>query len=228
MDGFRGRTPDATSVLLIGDSRLYLEALVAGLDRHAAINVLGAAETADGIALVMRVRPEVALIDIAFSDGMRILRELAADAPSTKLIALAVADADEFVITCAEAGVAGYVSRDASLADLVETIESVARGEAVCSPRIVARLIERLACLAGQAPPTHPGAARLTPREAEIIALIDEGLSNKEISARLCIEVATVKNHVHNALEKLQVSRRGEAAAALRRASNGHRPLTGA
>ena len=131
------------------------------------------------------------------------------------MVALGVADADDHVLGCAEAGVAGYVPRDASLDDLVAVIESAFRGEAICSPRIAGSLLRRIATLAAGQNGTMP-LAHLTGREREIVRLIDRGLSNKEIARDLGIEVATVKNHVHNILEKLQVRRRGEAAARMR------------
>jgi len=99
--------------------------------------------------------------------------------------------------------------------DLVNTIHSVARGELLCSPRIAATLFRALHAQ-GSRPDGDRLALTLTAREREIAPLIDRGLSNKEIAAQLRIEVATVKNHVHNLLEKLQVASRGEAAARLR------------
>jgi DNA-binding NarL/FixJ family response regulator len=123
---------------------------------------------------------------------------------------------EDQVVACAEAGIAGYVDRDASLRDLVATVRSVARGELLCSPRIAARLMRRVAELADQPrPPQTP--AHLTRREREVVALIDEGLSNKEIAQRLNIELPTVKHHVHNVIEKLGVRSRLQAAAHVRR-----------
>src|SRR5262249_34883111 len=111
-------------------------------------------------------------------------------------------------------GVTGYVTREASLDELVAVIQSVARGEMLCSPRIAGALVRRVASLAA-ASPVRPRVA-LTGRELEIVALIDGGLSNKTTPGRLLIAVATVKNHVHSILEKLQVRARGEAAAEVR------------
>src|SRR2546421_13075479 len=121
------------------------------------------------------------------------------------------------VLASAEAGAIAYVPREASLEDLVAVIECAVRGEAVCSPRVAGALLRRIAVLATDGRSDRVP-ARLTKREREIMGLIDEGLSNKEIAKRLRIEVATVKNHVHNILEKLQVHRRGEAAARVRAA----------
>jgi len=112
-------------------------------------------------------------------------------------------------------GIAGFVTSEASVAELVAAIESVARGESLCSPSVVAALLRRLGSLArswAEADPTQP----LTRREREILELIDEGLSNKQIAQRLRIELPTVKNHVHNILGKLGVRRRAEAAALVR------------
>ncbi len=130
-------------------------------------------------------------------------------------MALAVSEVESDVLAWAEAGVVGYVPREASLEDLVSTIEAVVRGELRCSPRIAATLFRRVTKLSANRRHTPQG-IHLTPRELEILDLIDHGLSNKQIAGKLGIEVATVKNHVHNILEKLQVNRRGEAAARMR------------
>jgi two-component system, NarL family, nitrate/nitrite response regulator NarL len=120
----------------------------------------------------------------------------------------------------AEEGTAGYVPRDAGLADLEACVHSVARGEALYTPRMAAALLRRIAALAAERRP-QPPRAKLTLREREIAALMREGLSNKEIASVLSIEASTVKNHVHNILAKLDVHRRAEAAARL-----GPLPLT--
>ena len=133
----------------------------------------------------------------------------------SRFVAFSVAETADVICTCAEAGIAGFVSRDGSKEDLVAAVENAVRGEVVCTPRMAASLFKRLAAViraTGQAGPP----ATLTGRERDIIAHIDRGLSNKDIARQLKISTATVKNHVHNILEKLQVRRRGEAAAVLR------------
>lgn len=130
--------------------------------------------------------------------------------PDIRVVALAIDSTDE-VVAVVEAGVSGYVPKEASLTELVSTIQSVSCGEMPCSPSVAAGLCRRLADLAprqDQAPQR-----RLTVRERQVLALVGEDLSNKEIARRLCIEVTTVKNHVHNLLEKLQVHRRRDAIA---------------
>jgi DNA-binding NarL/FixJ family response regulator len=108
----------------------------------------------------------------------------------------------------------GFVEREAELDELVASVECAARGEASFPPRIATTLLRRISSLAMRRASPEPNS--LTARERQIVQLIAEGLSNKEIGTRLFIEVATVKNHVHNILEKLQVKRRDDAVARLR------------
>ena len=128
---------------------------------------------------------------------------------------LAVLETEDDVVTCAEAGIAAYVPYEASIADLLATLARVRAGELACPPRIAAGLFRRLAVRAIEQNVAAVSAG-LTQREEEILALIDQGLSNQEIAGRLEIEVSTVKNHVHHILGKLAVRRRGEAAARVR------------
>jgi two-component system, NarL family, nitrate/nitrite response regulator NarL len=121
---------------------------------------------------------------------------------------LGISGASPDVIACAEAGISGYVTREATLADLVATIERTTRGEAVCPPAVTASLLERIAVLANARRDRPPLLDQLTNREAEIVRLIELGMSNKEIASTLCIAVPTVKNHVHNVLSKLNLQRR--------------------
>ena len=174
------------------------------------------ASAEEALAAVAQVHPNVALVDMATDGALETIRALALTSPEVKIVALAVPEAEGEVIACAEAGISGLVSRDASLDDLLHSIASVARGEMVCSPRVAASLLRRVRTLAAEraGEPVDP---HLTAREMQILRLIeDEGLSNKEIAQRLCIEVPTVKHHVHNLLEKLGVRRRSEAVARIR------------
>ena len=200
-------------VVIVADIRLYREGVARVLARHPRIRVVGAADGATSVEqLLANGRTDVVLLDMATANSTSLIRTLAAAAPDVKVIALGLSERESDVIECAEAGISGYVTGDASLDDLAETIESVERGEMPCSPRVAATLLRRVAALAAQQN-TRPNDVALTRRELQILHLIDEGLSNKEIAERLFIEVATVKNHVHNILEKLNVQRRGEAAA---------------
>lgn len=118
------------------------------------------------------------------------------------------------ILPIREAGVSGYVTRDGSYDELLETIRSVANGELICTPRVAGMLLRRVTKAVWDAGPDF---GRLTARERQTVRLIDRGLSNKEIACRLNIELSTVKNHVHHILEKSSTRRRGAAAAHLRR-----------
>ena len=202
-------------VLVVSAIRLYREGLAESLARDGRFEIAGTADDTDACVRAVGVlEPDVVLLDLTIADAVGAVRAVAGS--QTRLIALGVPEVESDVVEAAEAGVSGYVGRDASLRELVEAVECTARGESPCPPQITALLLGRIAATARRSPTDL--AARLTPREAEIVELIDEGLSNKQIARRLSIEPATVKNHVHNILEKLDVTRRGEAAAALRHA----------
>ena len=203
-------------VVIVSEIRVHREGLARLLEDEPGVAVVGQAAAArEAVALVAERRPRIVLLD-AVGETRSIARALRDASSETNVVVVGLASTDEDVVAWAEAGVIGYVDRDASRTELVETVHSVARGEAPISPRLAATLLRRVATLAGghAAPATD---VRLTKRELEIVALIDEGLSNKAIAQRLCIELPTVKNHVHNVLDKLNVRRRSEAAALVRR-----------
>jgi DNA-binding NarL/FixJ family response regulator len=204
----------------VSDIRLYREGLADALGAGGRCEVAAtAADVFSALDAAETQRPDVVLLDLALAEAGDAVAELAALNPPAKVVALGVREVPSEVIALAEAGVAGYVPRDATLDELVDVVESVARGEMVCSPRIAALLLHRVAAARGSDPTQEPD-ARLTPRQHEIAALIEEGLSNKQIAQRLSIEVATVKNHVHSILDKLGVEGRAAAAAHVRRVRN--------
>src|SRR5262249_46648119 len=173
----------------------------------------------------------VVLLNMSMPDGMAVLTAIRHAVPETPVVALAVSDLDDEIIACAEAGVAGCLLKGDSYADLLALITSVARGETWCSPRVAGALLRRVATLSHR-PRTEPTDTRLTAREREVMQLVDEGLSNKQIARKLSIELRTVKNHVHHILAKYQVHRRADAAALFRaihqHGGTGHlRPGTG-
>jgi two-component system, NarL family, nitrate/nitrite response regulator NarL len=200
-------------VLIVSDVRLYRESLSTLLGPLEQIAVVGTARSADdAVERVPGLNPDVVLLDTGQAGNAAAAHALLAPAPNARVVVIATPESEEDVIALAEAGVLGYVTRDQSLDDLIRTIQSVARDEMVCSPWMATVLVKRVQALAAQRPrPLH----RLTTREAEILALVGEGLSNKQIAARLFIEVTTVKNHVHSILEKLGVRRREEAVASM-------------
>ena len=211
-------------VFVIAGVRLYQEGLSEALRTAGDCALAGSAR--DGRAALERLRaldppPRVVLLDVGVSEGPALVRRLRAAATEVKVVALAVGDNEADAIAWAEAGVDGLVSRDASLQELHDTIAAVDRGVSLCTPATVAALLRHVAATArqrehGAARASEQRAAPLTRREREIVGLIGEGLSNKEIGRRLHIELSTVKNHVHRVLEKLDVRGRRDAAAVLR------------
>jgi two-component system nitrate/nitrite response regulator NarL len=211
-------------VFIVSDVRLYRDGLSSLFGRIARIAVVGVAASPDeGAKEVRELQPDVVLLDTG-SGNVGGARHLLETEPSARVVALGAPEAENVVIALAEAGVLGYVTREESLDDLVATIECVARDEMACSPWMATILLKRVRALAVDRPrPTQ----RLTARESQILELVAQGLSNKEIASRLFIEVTTVKNHVHNILEKLGVKRREEAAAHMRMSFMPSRPATG-
>lgn len=200
---------------VVSDVRFYREGLGHALASTRQVVVLGtAAATDEGLRLVAELHPDVVLLDTAMADGVWMAQRLADTAPDARIVALAVPQAEEDLIPLVEAGVLGYVTREQSLAEVVAAIVSVAREETACSPRMRALVVRRVRALAAE---FRPGVrAHLTRRQREILGLIAQGLSNKEIAHELNIERATVKNHVHSILEKLQVQTRAAAVSQVR------------
>lgn len=201
------------SIVVVAGVRLYREGVAEALQRDHRFTVSGCvANLAEALDRVRDEQPEIALVDMQTLEVRAAVQALRVAAPGVRVVALSVPESVNDVIACAEAGVSGFVTTDSSIAGLLETLEGVAQEELPCSPRIAASLLHRVGVLAADRRPPR-SEPQLTTRERQILGLIDQELSNKEIARRLGIEVATVKNHVHNLLEKLHVQRRGEAAA---------------
>jgi DNA-binding NarL/FixJ family response regulator len=162
-----------------------------------------------------RLRPDVIVLDLSLPgrDGLGEARQIRGVFPEAKILMTGLSELASDVLACIEAGAAGYLPQEASFEELLNNIYAVAAGEALCSPKITSVLFSRIAEAARERDAAKLlGLTNLTPRELETIALIEEGLSNKEIAVRLEIEVKTAKNHVHNILDKLQLNGRREAA----------------
>jgi len=202
-------------VFIVDDNRLLREGLASMLAEQADIAVIGAAASGrKALEQIRELHPQVALIDIGMpgKDGIEVTQELRRDLPAVKVVILGMVDLADEIMACIEAGAAGYVLKEASFDALAETIRSVHRGESFVSPQMAASLFSRIAELAGERVLKVPrSSVKLTARELEIINEIAAGLPNKEIAKRLAIEAQTVKNHIHNILDKLQLHNRLEA-----------------
>lgn len=202
-------------VLIVSDIRLYREGLGEVLAQDGRLDVVGMTATSqDAVSKLDELMPDAVLLDKDVPGAFELIPRLASVAPKTKVVALGLTETRREVLAFAEAGVAAYVCREASVEDLVKSVHAAVHDELFCSRRIAAALLQRVADLATRQPTAR--AESLTRRERQVAELIDQGLTNKEIARRLYIETATVKNHVHSILDKLGVHTRGEAAAQLR------------
>jgi DNA-binding NarL/FixJ family response regulator len=189
-------------ISIVSEIHLLREGLEALLDRDARITI----KDAD---------PDVVLLDTATGDGSAAVRKTAAAMPRARIVALGVSETPDELLPLAEAGIAGYVTREATHSEVADAVWRAAHDELDCSPSMASCLLRHVRVLATRRPGQATECA-LTARERQIVCLIEEGLSNKQIASSLCIELPTVKNHVHNILEKLHANRRGEAVARLR------------
>jgi DNA-binding NarL/FixJ family response regulator len=162
--------------------------------------------------------------------SVRLVRGLRRLAPRVKIVVMGLARSQHAILQCVEAGVAGYVLKDSSLDELLQSIRAADRNEAMVAPPLAATLVSYVAELVGLdgSADTDPcGPESLTRREREVLGLVQQGLTNQEIAAKLVIELGTVKNHVHNILRKLNVNSRRDAVHVSRLAglwgSNEHR-----
>ena len=159
---------------------------------------------------VRRFGADIVLFDVGRRRGLAAARALADDCLDVPIVALALPEVADEVIACADAGFVSYVPRDASFEELMSIMRMALRGEMHCDPKIACTLLREIRRRRDPGAFHDPG-LELTRRESEILRLVSRGLSNKEIAAHLNLSVATVKNHVHAILQKLQLKRRTDA-----------------
>ncbi|WP_129793273.1 response regulator transcription factor [Sphingosinicella sp. CPCC 101087] len=206
-------------VVIISNVLLYREGLAASLTKDGRLEVASALGSGSALAAIQAIGPDAVLLDASTSGALILARQVRACCPSARLVGFGIAGGADAFLACAEAGVAAFVDSNGTVSELVAAVEGALRGELRCSPQVTALLCDRLASLADT---RDSSAETLTRREREIAVLVAQGLSNKEIASDLNIGPATVKNHVHNILDKLKVRRRAAIAAHLTRpAPNG-------
>jgi DNA-binding NarL/FixJ family response regulator len=203
-------------VLLVDDQTMFREGLRTLLSVQPDFEVVGeAANGEEALRLIATLHPQVVLMDLRMPvlDGVAATRSLRATGVDSRVIVLTTFDDDENVFEALRAGAVGYLLKDAPTEKLYEAIRVAARGESFLQPSVAARVVAEFARLAGQAPRIpQPLTEPLSMRELEILGLLAEGASNKEIAAQLVLAEGTVKNHVTSILEKLGVSDRMRAA----------------
>jgi two-component system, NarL family, nitrate/nitrite response regulator NarL len=205
-------------VYVICRVRLYHDTLVKLLNRQAGVSAVGGTEFGEGlISSLEAIAPDTVLLDLGSPEALPFAARLVRARPCTRILGFGIDDdAPLRVIACAEAGLCGYVPAHASVTDLANAARRIALGETVCSAEMADKLFRHLRSVA-LGGPASSAEAGLTSRQRQILGLIEEGLSNKEIAQRLALGPSTVKNHVHGLLGRLQVGRRTEAVARIRR-----------
>ena len=203
------------TVALIEDNRLVREGMTALLTQTADFKLV-AAESSAGFALLKEVRPDVILLDVGLGgdDGLQVADTVMKEHPEAKVIIMDLRPGHEHIVDFVNAGVAGFILKDATADDLICTVRSVAEGAHVLPPEMTSTLFSQIAkeaLVRGRA--VAADEVHMTSREREVIALIGEGLSNKEIAVRLNIATHTVKSHVRNVMEKLALHTRLQIAA---------------
>jgi two-component system nitrate/nitrite response regulator NarL len=232
-------------VLLVDDQPLFRRAIATLVAEQPDFVVVGeAANGREAIEQARALAPDVVVMDIEMPvmNGVEAVRILRGELPAIKLVVLTVSESEEYLFAAIRAGAHGYLLKNLRPEELYEMLRAVMRGETPISPLIAGWLLKEFrqprgeseaADQAGRRGPSQSDAltaqltTKLTRRELETLQLVADGLSNKEIAFQLSITEGTVKNHVHNALEKLQLENRIQAAAYVVRQGLGHRPEVG-
>jgi len=204
-------TRDKVTVLIADDHPLVRQALHQSLEGEEDMEVV--AEAADGeeaVKLASELKPNVVVMDIVMPklNGIEATKKIKEIAPDTAILILTAYDDDEYVLGLLDAGAAGYLLKSARGRDLVGAIRAIRSGESVLHPKIIAKLLRRATIApVGE----HKASELLSARESEILRLVTSGMSNKEIAAKLFLSQRTVKAHLTNIFNKLNVASRSEA-----------------
>jgi DNA-binding NarL/FixJ family response regulator len=208
---------ESISIVLIEDNLMLREGLATLIRKQPGFKVLAAsANVIQALKKVREVKPRIVLIDFGLQnhDSLRLAATIHREAPDTRVIVMGLFPLQEDIADFVSAGASGFVMKDASLDEFIDTIRRVAEGIDVLPTKLTGSLFSQIAQRA-----VHDGrsrvleAVKLTQRERQVVDLIGVGLSNKEIAAQLHIAIHTVKSHVHNVLEKLALHTRLEVAA---------------
>jgi DNA-binding NarL/FixJ family response regulator len=209
-------------ILLIEDNRLLRDGIAAMLNKHGEFHVVARSEDADSVRQMKKMKkpPDVILLDLGLEkeDSLKLMSLLREESSEAKVIAMVILPDNVDIIEFVKAGGSGFILKNAPLEDWIRTIKTVAAGEKVLPPCLAESLFAQIietTLKSGKEIPAN--SIQFTNREREIVDLISEGLSNKEIADHLHIATFTAKSHVHNILEKLALSTRLQIAAFARK-----------
>ena len=200
-------------LLLVDDHQVVLVGLRTVLHNRNGIAVVGeAGSRADAVRAAKRLKPDIILMDVRLPDGSGVeaCRDILARHPTMRVIFLTSFTDDEFALTAVLAGAQGYVLKNIDSDLLVQSIRAVFKGQSLLSPALTQRALIRMKAEPAQAGPVRKRS--LAPQEERVLALVAEGLTNKEIGAALQLSDKTVKNYLSNMFQKLHITRRAQAA----------------
>ncbi len=200
-------------MLVVDDQQLFRRGLTMLLAVEPGLEVVGeAGDGVEGTQLAETAAPDVVLLDVRMPkrSGIEACRAIKESVPTAKIIMLTVSDEEADLYEAVKSGASGYLLKDSSIEEVAQAIRVVADGQSLISPSMAIKLIDEFKQMSRPERETGP-ALRLTERELDVLRLVAQGHSNKEIAARLFISENTVKNHVRNMLEKLQLHSRMEA-----------------
>jgi DNA-binding NarL/FixJ family response regulator len=198
-------------VFLLDDHEVVRRGLHDLLESEGDIEIVGESGSArEATARIPALRPDVAVLDARLPDGsgIDVCRDVRSIDPSIKALILTSYDDDEALFAAIMAGAAGYVLKQIGAGDLIDSVRRVAAGQSLIDPQLMAKVLERVR----SGPPQHEELAGLTEQERKILALIAEGMTNRQIGERLFLAEKTVKNYVSSILSKLGLERRTQAA----------------
>jgi len=200
-------------LLLVDDHQVVLVGLRTVLHNRQGITVVGeAGSRADAVRASERLKPDIILMDVRLPDGSGVeaCRDILARHPTMRVIFLTSFADDEFALAAVLAGAQGYVLKNIDADLLVQSIHAVFKGQSLLSPALIQRALIRVKTEPAQAGPVRKQS--LAPQEERVLALVAEGLTNKEIGAALQLSDKTVKNYLSNMFQKLHITRRAQAA----------------
>ena len=206
-------------IVVVSEVRFLREGIAEILDRDPSVSVVGlCSDLTEVVSRSFDLQPDLVLLDVAFSGGTAAIARTRDIAPDLRIVAFAVKEVEEDIIAWAQAGIIGYIPSTAAWADLARLVIGIHDGKQLCSARVAAGLLRRIATTAsfGNGHNTASPALPLTRRERQTAELISTGLSDKEIARQLNVSLATTKTHVHSLLGKLSVQRRGQVVVRLR------------
>jgi DNA-binding NarL/FixJ family response regulator len=196
-------------VLIVEDHKIMRDGIKALLDRSSEFTVVGDVETGtEAIQICTDLRPDIVLMDIGLPglNGVDSTAELLRHCPATRVIMLSMYDDEDSVVSSIRAGARGYVVKQASSAELLDALRTVARGSSYLSPHVSERLLSRIRRGEVETMGRHPLLAQLTPREFQVLGLIIEGKASKEIAVILNLGVETVRSYRKTMMKKLNVN----------------------